>query len=698
MASLLCPEFILLRLKQGDLQLEGYTIMFQLIANTTSYPDDVLCAFYDASLNASCRVPSSEDSPRADFATFVEWTLARNKPSSPACSLENLASATPDPEPSQPPPRHAEHEHEPEPTADGSHATSATQEPSPIGATERTIATELEEFASDQVREPATIPAMVDVPDGREGAEDSTAHCTTAEGEQRLDYLPDCLDFPPTLPLSIVSAASVPPPLSPGSPSAHPQLTICAVGLPQVCQSPSVLWLEDPSSAPPASESWTPPRPSDPAAPPRLSAPSSPPSPVGPPAPPGSIIPPAPPWSVVAPPSPLDSTPPAAPRHSIPPALWTSSLPRAQPRSSVAPAPPRTSGSPPPPRSPEPWAPPGPSGSSVLPRIIGSPSPPRALPPPALPPSVGPMESPAFPPPWLLPPSAPPWGSIMAAVWVSPGSSCSSPLLSPPWLLPPSSPPWNIPSSPWTPSFALLPGVRPPPKPPPKTLYILLSLFVGARTRLPGGGGNVTPLDFLVGFSHYLPCSSVCFSFSLIIYTCVWVSSVDWGVSYSHSHICALKNSSVIMSCTYKYPAKYKINKAFWNKTLVKDKHEEFPDLLEDPKAYPKGFNLQVESPERVTEGDSVRLTCKSSCTLTDRATFIWYRNSQPLTERRDRNNELLLQSVRREDAGRYSRSQGCHLVFFILFLSITPNSALWYDISDQIFLSFSFSLSTSRR
>ncbi|CAM4446815.1 unnamed protein product [Leuciscus chuanchicus] len=65
--------------------------------------------------------------------------------------------------------------------------------------------------------------------------------------------------------------------------------------------------------------------------------------------------------------------------------------------------------------------------------------------------------------------------------------------------------------------------------------------------------------------------------------------------------------------------------------------------------------DLQVESPERVTEGDSVSLRCKSSCALTDRATFIWYRNSQPLTERRDRNNELLLQSVRREDSGRYS-------------------------------------------
>ncbi|KAI2644847.1 Unconventional myosin-IXb [Labeo rohita] len=227
-------------------------------------------------------------------SVYLMWCC---RSSFPACSMENLADATLDPEPSQPPPRHVEHE--PEPTADGSHATSATQEPSPIGATERAIDTELEEFASDQVREPATEPATVDVPDGREGAEDSTAHCTTAEGEQRLDLgqifleqdltnfsediyedmpallppskLPDCLDFPSTLPLSIVSAASVPPPLSPGSPSAHPQPTICAVGSPQVCQSPSVSWLEDPSSSPPASESWTPPRPSDPAAPPRLS-------------------------------------------------------------------------------------------------------------------------------------------------------------------------------------------------------------------------------------------------------------------------------------------------------------------------------------------------------------------------------------------------------------------------------------------
>ncbi|KAL1281308.1 hypothetical protein QQF64_000111 [Cirrhinus molitorella] len=182
------------------------------------------------------------------------------------------------------------------------------------------------------------------------------------------------------------------------------------------------------------------------------------------------------------------------------------------------------------------------------------------------------------------------------------------------------------------------------------------------------------------------------------------VSSADWGVSYSHLHICALKDSSVIMNCTYTYPTGHQIKKVFWTKNPAKD--VEPPDLSEDPKYNqrlqylgdkqqnctirlrhvtqkdehmycfrfttnkPGGTwlghpgviltvtddtDLQVESPERVTEGDSVRLTCKSSCTLTDRATFIWYRNSQPLTERRDTNNELLLQSVRREDAGRYS-------------------------------------------
>ncbi|XP_059410868.1 B-cell receptor CD22-like [Carassius carassius] len=179
------------------------------------------------------------------------------------------------------------------------------------------------------------------------------------------------------------------------------------------------------------------------------------------------------------------------------------------------------------------------------------------------------------------------------------------------------------------------------------------------------------------------------------------VSSAEWGVNYRHSHICALHDSSVTLSCNYTYPTGYQIRELFWTKNPVKV--EKLRDLSEDPEysqrlqylgdeqqnctirlshvtkkdshvyffrfttnvtygnwtGYPgvslTVTDLQVESPETVKEGDSVRLTCKSSCALTDRATFIWYRNSQPLTERRDRNNQLLLQSVRREDAGRYS-------------------------------------------
>ncbi|KAI2667104.1 Contactin-3 [Labeo rohita] len=48
----------------------------------------------------------------------------------------------------------------------------------PLGMTAREIDTEPEPIESDQVREPATMPATVDVPVEHEGAEDSTAHCT----------------------------------------------------------------------------------------------------------------------------------------------------------------------------------------------------------------------------------------------------------------------------------------------------------------------------------------------------------------------------------------------------------------------------------------------------------------------------------------------------------------------------------------
>ncbi|KAI2657512.1 Opioid growth factor receptor [Labeo rohita] len=401
------PAVLLLLLEQGNRSLVDHTRDFVHLVPLTHFPDSSLCTFYRAGLNIATKAQLSGEGPRESFADYMEWVLVSCRSS---LTAEDDTSPTQDPEPSQPAPRHAEFE--PEPTAD--------DEPEPR-ATELKIATEPEPYTSDQCKME------------RVRAMESPAHCTTAGGElddnsgdlidfstedlednsgdlidfstedlennsgDLIDFftevstclvMPACMESPPTLPLLPMST-SVCSPLSPDSPSAHPQPTTCAVGAPRVCQLPSASGLEDPSSPPPASESRTPPQPSDPAASPRLSAPSSPSSPIGPPAPPGSLVFPAPPWSVVGPSSPQDSVPTAAPRHSVPPALWTSFLPLAQPPSSVAPAPPRTFGSPPTPRSPEPRAPPWPSGSSVSPWIFGSPSPPRA-PPPAPPPAAPP--------------------------------------------------------------------------------------------------------------------------------------------------------------------------------------------------------------------------------------------------------------------------------------------------------------------
>ncbi len=155
------PEFLLL--EQGDRALEDHIRLFLLLANLTSYPDDVLCSFYDASLNTSCRAPSSEHGPREDFAAFVEWTLVRNGSPFTVSSEDDLASSTQDPVPSPPSPRHAERM--PEPTADGEPEPAATDELSPHGATEPQIATEPELLVTSvQVRELATTPPQGRVP------------------------------------------------------------------------------------------------------------------------------------------------------------------------------------------------------------------------------------------------------------------------------------------------------------------------------------------------------------------------------------------------------------------------------------------------------------------------------------------------------------------------------------------------------
>ncbi|XP_036417120.1 uncharacterized protein LOC118801033, partial [Colossoma macropomum] len=176
------------------------------------------------------------------------------------------------------------------------------------------------------------------------------------------------------------------------------------------------------------------------------------------------------------------------------------------------------------------------------------------------------------------------------------------------------------------------------------------------------------------------------------------VAEKDKAVNYNPKSICALKGSTVNIGCTYTPPSGHSVKKAFWTKELVTSGSEP-PDLLDDPeyrgrvqylgdehsdcslrfktvrekdqsKYYftfitdqPGGkyqgaggvdlsvTDLQVEVPERVIEGDKVTLTCKTSFSLSDRPTFSWYRNWDPLSSRTD---QLHLQPVSREDAGRY--------------------------------------------
>ncbi|XDV15901.1 hypothetical protein PO909_015843, partial [Leuciscus waleckii] len=174
----------------------------------------------------------------------------------------------------------------------------------------------------------------------------------------------------------------------------------------------------------------------------------------------------------------------------------------------------------------------------------------------------------------------------------------------------------------------------------------------------------------------------------------------DWGVKYSPSYVCVLKGSTVTISCTLTYPLGYKLVKGFWTKTVVTD--GESPDLCSDPQkrgrvqcnseyykdtssitltavteadkhiyycritdyheynrwtvipgAWLDVTDLQVETQQRVKEGDSVTLTCKSSCSLPEQTTFIWYRNTQRITDRTV--NQLHLQSVSLSNTRDYS-------------------------------------------
>ncbi|KAL6454962.1 hypothetical protein MHYP_G00365990 [Metynnis hypsauchen] len=64
---------------------------------------------------------------------------------------------------------------------------------------------------------------------------------------------------------------------------------------------------------------------------------------------------------------------------------------------------------------------------------------------------------------------------------------------------------------------------------------------------------------------------------------------------------------------------------------------------------------LRVESPDRVSEGNTTRLTCTTTCPLTNRPTYIWYKNGRRVDRNDEETNVLSLQPTRIEDTGSYS-------------------------------------------
>ncbi|KAL1281688.1 hypothetical protein QQF64_000491 [Cirrhinus molitorella] len=162
---------------------------------------------------------------------------------------------------------------------------------------------------------------------------------------------------------------------------------------------------------------------------------------------------------------------------------------------------------------------------------------------------------------------------------------------------------------------------------------------------------------------------------------------------------CALKDSTIILSGTYEHPARLTVTERFWtvnpsqdnSKNLLdhpdyggrvqffqnKDRmfllklsnvthedegmycirietNEEKQKYLGYPGVDLKVTDLRVEIPEEIIEGQSPVLFCKTTCNLSDKTNFTWYKNGKHLSKLIS-TNQLLLQSVSRDDTGNYS-------------------------------------------
>ncbi|XP_028828114.1 B-cell receptor CD22-like isoform X2 [Denticeps clupeoides] len=199
---------------------------------------------------------------------------------------------------------------------------------------------------------------------------------------------------------------------------------------------------------------------------------------------------------------------------------------------------------------------------------------------------------------------------------------------------------------------------------------------------------------------------SVIFTAALITLIIPGGVGQTWGVWYRPTSICAVEGTSAVMSCNYTYPPGLRVKEAFWTEHVQApwDGKTDYTDLSQHPnykdrvhadcgdktswcflnitrlnKSDAHEYNcriithkegekwvgrpgimlsvtdLKVEIVGAATEGNDVRLVCKTSCNLSSSPTYSWKKNGEPLEKEPTKNNELLLHPVSREDGGRYS-------------------------------------------
>ncbi|XP_059408989.1 B-cell receptor CD22-like isoform X2 [Carassius carassius] len=178
------------------------------------------------------------------------------------------------------------------------------------------------------------------------------------------------------------------------------------------------------------------------------------------------------------------------------------------------------------------------------------------------------------------------------------------------------------------------------------------------------------------------------------------ICNKGWDINYSSKTKCALKGSTVTVSGTYKHPNHLTVTEIFWTVNPSKrqginlmtlpdyrDRVQYFPNKedrmfflklsnvthedegmycirilagVEDQRflGYPgielNVTELRVEIPAEIIEGASPVLFCRTTCDLSDKTDFTWYKNGKRLSESIV-SDQLLLRSVSRDDTGNYS-------------------------------------------